>query len=145
MTLISDIRVDTGDDGATQRYSDAQIIALLTKASRRLNRELGFTQNDGIIIDSSGNLTSSDPDGFMYDLMLLQTECLMSKRDFTSDLNSGGAGIFIHDGEQSIDNRNAASTRTSFFDSKNSPCEELKKALDEEKLRRSADYGKLIW
>lgn len=145
MTLISDIRVDIGDDTATQRLTDAQYIAIITKAARRINRELALSTSDAVTVNASGEITSSDPDGRFYDLVLLQSECMISKREFNAELAGGGAGIYVSDGEQTLDNRNAAQARTSFFNSPSSPCEELKAAIDEYKLERSADYGKLIW
>jgi hypothetical protein len=143
MSLISDIRVDIGDDGATPTYSDAQIIALLQKAARRLNREFSLTGADAIAVDGAGALTTSDPNERLHDLLLLQTECLMAKRDFNSELNSGGAGLFVKDGEQVIDNRDSATSRQSFFNGPNSPCEELKRAITAYKLENTD--GKLIW
>ena len=123
--------------------SDAQLTALLQKAARRLNRSLGLTGGDLIVVDASALLVNSDPNGNLHDLLLLQTECLISKRDFNEELNSGGAGLLVKDGEQTLDNRGSATARQSFFDSKNSPCDELKSALLEYKLN-NVD-GKLVW
>jgi hypothetical protein len=145
MTLISDLRVDIGDDGTPQRLTDSQYIAIIAKAARRLNRELSLSNGEAIVVDASGDITSSDPDSRYYDLVLLQAECMIAKREFNTELAGGGAGIYVNDGEQTLDNRNAAQARTSFFNSENSPCEELKEAIDEYKLDRSADFGKCIW
>lgn len=141
MSLISDIRVDIGDDSATPSLSDAQLIAILLKAARRLNRTLSLS--DPIVIDGTGAITSSDPDEKMHDLVLLQAECLIAKRDFNEELNSGGAGLFVKDGEQTLDNRASSAVRQSYFDSKHGPCEELKSAILEFKLENTD--GKLIW
>jgi len=143
MSLISDIRVDIGDDSASPSLSDAQLIAILLKAARRLNRTLSFTGSDAIIIDGTGAITSSDPDEKMHDLVLLQAECLIAKRDFNEELNSGGAGLFVKDGEQTLDNRASSAVRQNYFDSKHGPCEELKSAILEFKLENTD--GKLIW
>jgi len=143
--MISDLRVDIGDDGTPQRLTDTQYAAIVAKAARRLNRELSLSAGAAITVDASGEITSSDPNGYFYDLTLLQAECMIAKREFNTELAGGGAGIYVNDGEQTLDNRNAAQARTSFFNSDSSPCEELKEALDEYKLERSADFGKCIW
>jgi hypothetical protein len=143
MSLISDIRLDVADDGATQRLTDAQYIGLFQKAARRLNREMSLVGSDAIVVNDSGVITSSDPDARIHDLLLLQAECLLASRDFTNDLNSGAAGISVSDGEQSLDNRGSATARQALFDSQNSPCAQLKEALTNYKLERVD--GKLIW
>lgn len=143
MSLISDIRLDVGDDGAVQRLSDTQYIALFQKAARRLNRELTLTGSGAIVVDSAGDITSSDPENRMHDLLLLQAECLLASRDFTYSLNSGTAGVSVSDGEQSLDNRASASARQGLYDSAHSPCAQLKQALNSFKLEQTD--GKLIW
>lgn len=144
MSLISDIRVDVGDDGATQRLSDSQYIALFQKSARRLNRELSLAGSDAITVDASGDLTSpTDSEGRMYDLLLLQAECLLLKRDISYELNSGVGSLTVRDGEQSLDNTAGATLRQNLLDGGHSPCEELKQALINEKMLRMD--GKLIW
>lgn len=143
MSLISDIRLDVGDDGATQRLTDAQYIGLFQKSARRLNRELSLTGSDAIVVDDTGVITSSDPNARMHDLLLLQAECLLASRDFTSSLNSGSAGVSVSDGEQSLDNRASATARQGLFDSQHSPCTQLKNALNTYKMEQTG--GKLIW
>jgi len=124
------------------RYSDVQLLLILQKSARRINRELAlFDTDDEIAIDDAGGITPDD--GTLYDLVLMQAECLTSKTDFESDLSSGGAGIVAKDGEQTIDTRDAASARASFFDSPNSPCADLKSALLKEKLNRIEGYD--VW
>ena len=88
------------------RFSNVQLIQIVTKAARRVNRELClFGTADQIVIDSStGELTSPD-DGSLEDLVLLQSECLISQRDYTFDLSEGLIGLRVVDGEQSLDNR----------------------------------------
>lgn len=143
MSLISDIRLDVGDDGATQRLTDAQYVGLFQKAARRLNRELTLTGSNAIVVDNNGVITSSDPENRMHDLLLLQAECLLASRDFTNSLNSGTAGVSVSDGEQSLDNRASATARQGLFDSTHSPCAQLQKALNVYRLEQTE--GKLIW
>lgn len=124
------------------RLSDIQVIQLLQKAARRINRELClFGTDDEITIDNSGNMTPDD--GALYDMVLLQAECLAVTRDFSFDLNDGTAGVFIRDGEQSVDTRQRALSRAEFFDSDNNPCSQLEDEIKKEKLKRSC--GIAIW
>ena len=72
-------------------YSDAQFILILQKAARRINRVLCLTGTDEELSISSttGEITAPlpvDPD--MEDLVLMQAECLLSKREYSEDLNS---------------------------------------------------------
>lgn len=143
MTLISDLRVDVGDDGATQRLSDDQYIALLQKSARRINRELSLSGSDSLDVTASGDLTTSDPNGRMHDLLLLQAECLLLKRDISYELNQGVGSLVVRDGEQSLDNTAGATLRQNLLDGGHSPCEELKQAIINEKMLRMD--GKLIW
>jgi hypothetical protein len=144
MSLYDDIRVDLGDLTTPYHYSDSTLQTVLEKSARRINRRLSLFDTDSqISIGASGAFTPND--GSLQDIVLLQAECLLITSDFSSDLNSGTAGVQVVDGEQSIDTRNKASARQSFFDSKHGPCAELEKAIRNEELRRSSDNSKLIW
>jgi len=102
------------------RLSDAQLLAILRKAARRVNRELClFNTNDEIVVDASGCITPQD--GTLEDLVLMQSECLLSQRDFSYDLNSDQIGIRVVDGEQALDNRGKGDARSKFFDSEYGP------------------------
>lgn len=126
------------------RYSDEQLIQILQKSARRLNRRLNlFGTSDEISVDASGVVSPSD--GSLEDLVLLQAECLLASRDFTSDLSNGLIGVAVSDGEQAIDTRSKAGARQAFFDSKHGPCAELEKEIRLEELKRSSDNAKLIW
>ena len=116
------------------RFSDAQLLALLKKSARRLNRTLCLTGTASeISIDASGCVTPDNQD--LEDLVLLQAECLISSREYQSDL-AGTEGVLIKDGEQTIDKRAGMIGRASFFDSKFSPCAELAEQIKLEKLKR---------
>lgn len=124
------------------RYSDQQLIQILQKAARRVNRVLElFDTNDEISVDASGCITPSD--GTLEDLVLLQAECMLSSRDMTYELNTGLAGVNVTDGEQSIDTRNRGQYRSQFFNSPYGPCAEAKEQLKLEGLRRAEGYD--IW
>lgn len=125
-------------------YTDTQLIQIVIKAARRVNRQLClFGTTDEIIIDSStGELTSLD-DGTLEDLVLMQSECLLSQRDYNLDLNTGQIGISVKDGEQGLDNRQKGVARGTFFNSKFSPCAMYANEINIEKLKRTCGYD--IW
>jgi len=126
------------------RFTNVQLIQIVTKAARRVNRELClFGTADEIVIDSStGELTSPD-DGSLEDLVLLQLECLISQRDYTFDLSEGLIGIRVVNGEQNLDNRQKGVARSTFFNSAHSPCALYKEEIVIEKLKRTCGYD--IW
>ena len=124
------------------RFSDQQLIQIIQKAARRINRRLNLFGTDcEISVDSSGSISPSN--GEMEDLVLLQAECMLSGRDFVYDLNSGAAGIAAVDGEQRIDTRGVADARSSFFNSKYGPCAELEQAIKLELLKRGGGCGEM--
>lgn len=126
------------------RFSNIQLIQIVVKAARRVNRELClFGTIDEITIDSStGELTSPD-DGTFEDLVLMQSECLISQRDYTFDLSEGQVGLKVVDGEQSLDNTQKGVARGTFFNSAFSPCSLYSKEIVKEKLKRTCGYD--IW
>lgn len=133
------------------RFSDAQLIQILIKAGRRINRRLClFGTDDEITVDNSGNITSPANDGALEDLVLLQAECMITQREFIDflDPDSIAAGVLVTDGEQTIDTRAAGSARGNVFNSSISPCAELNAEIVQEKMSRSGNgfgSGKLIW
>lgn len=125
-------------------FSDAQLIQIVIKAARRVNRELClFGTNDEVIINASNGEITSEDDGTLEDLVLMQAECLLSQRDFSSDLSGGFVGLKVTDGEQSLDNTKKGDARGVFFNSEFSPCALYKEQIVLEKLKRSAGYD--IW
>lgn len=132
-------------------FSDQVLIDILKKAARRVNRKMClFGTADEIVIDDVGDMTSPDPEthGSLYDLVLLQAECMIASREFQSELRDGGGGVMVDDGEQTVDTRAVGVARGSFFDSPFSPCAELKEAIRDEKLNRTGGPGgpgKMVW
>ena len=126
------------------KFSDIQLIQIVTKAARRVNRRLClFGLAEQIVISSStGEITSPD-DGTFEDLVLLQAECLIASREFQTELSGGAGGVLVKDGEQVLDNRASIVARGTFFNSPHSPCAELDTAIVVTKLARST--GKLIY
>lgn len=125
-------------------YSDPQLVQILIKAGRRINRRLClFGTADEITVDSTGEISSPTGDGALEDLVLLQAECLLASREYSLDLTSGSVGVRVVDGEQTVDTTQRAAARGTFFDSPYGPCAELEKAIILEKLGRSD--GNAIW
>jgi hypothetical protein len=115
------------------RFTDAQLIQIMQKAARRVNRELClFDTTDEITISASGVIS-----------VLLQSECLLAQRDFSLDLNSSQVGLLVKDGEQTLDNRAKGAARGTFFESEYGPCAQYKKQIVIEKLKRTCGYD--IW
>ncbi len=125
-------------------FSDNQLILIVIKAARRVNRKLCLlgTSDEIIVSASTGEITSPDDDA-LDDLVMLQAECMIASRQFSEELTDGTAGVLMKDGEQALDTRAKGIARGTFFDSPNSPCEELKEAIVQEKLKRFT--GRLIW
>jgi len=126
------------------RFSNIQLIQIVIKAARRVNRQLClFGTESEIVIDSStGELTSLD-NGTLEDLVLMQSECLLSQRDYILDLSTDQIGIKVVDGEQSLDNSRKGVARGTFFNSEFSPCAMYAKEINIEKLKRTCGYD--IW
>jgi multidrug efflux pump subunit AcrA (membrane-fusion protein) len=142
MTLIDDIKLDLGDDLNTN-LSDVQYAQLIGKAARRINRELSLLgTTDEISVTNSGEFINPDDDA-LRDIVVLQVECFVSQRNFSSELSSGTAGVRVVDGEQTIDTTSKAAAHKDYLNSPNSPCGQLQKAIDIEKLNRNT--GKLVW
>lgn len=146
MTLVDDLRLDLGDDSGTPILSDAQYIAFLVKAGRRLNRVLNLSGTSAIIVSSvTGEITSPTTTvqlAILQDLILLQVECLILQRNVNEDLEEGGAGTLIRDGEQTVDTTALTRLREAHLNSDHNPCKELELAILQYKLDGS---GKLVW
>lgn len=124
------------------RFSDAQLVIVMQKAARRLNRRLRlFSTANEISVDSSGNMTPSN-NGALEDLLLLQAECLIANIDANTDVTEGG--LYVVDGEQTFDNRGKALARLSYLDSPANPCKELDEAIMDYQLT-TGFQGKLVW
>ena len=129
------------------KFTDIQLIQILQKAARRVNRKLCLTGTTSeIIVDSGGEITTPD-DSDLEDILLMQAECMISQREFQSDLRE--SGDLIRDGEQTIDTRGVGVARGTFYNSEFSPCAELRICLRDMKLRGTginpAGPGKLVW
>lgn len=132
-------------------FSNQLLIDIVVKAARRINRKLClFGTNEEVFIDeSTGEISSPDPDSdegkALYDLVLLQAECLISTREFQTELRDADGGVMVRDGEQTVDTRAAGVARGTFYNSEYSPCAELAEWIKIEKMRRAGGLGKLVW
>lgn len=125
------------------KYTDPQLVQIIKKAARRINRRLRLTgTTEEIVVDGTGEISSPD-DSDLEDLVLLQAECLVALRDYQQELNDADGGALVVDGEQTVDTRQTATSRGTFFQTDNNPCDELKEALVLELLERST--GKMVW
>lgn len=112
------------------RFTDAQIIQMAQKAARRLNRRLNlFGTTNEISISNAGEMNPDN--GSLYDLVLLQVECMILNREISDEFSSGGVGggISITDGEQSFDSKRSGNDRVDYLDNKHGPCSELEQAI----------------
>lgn len=130
------------------RFSDPFLILMIEKAARCVNLDLCITGTDSeVSVDASGCITPSNGD--LEALVIMKTECLISQRDYSADLNSGSVGINVTDGEQAIDTRGRAASRAAFFDSKYGPCGTYAEALKLAKMcgigSGGSGDGKLIY
>jgi len=124
------------------RFSDAQLIIVLQKSARRVNRRLGlFGTDEEIVVSSSGSITPVD--GTLEDLVLLQSECMIMNIDVNSAISN--AGVVVKDGEQTVDSRNTTIARINYLNSDANPCAELERQIKIEQMNRAGDSGKLVW
>lgn len=133
------------------RFSNEQLVQILRKSARRINRRLCLTDTDEeISISASGEITPDDSD--LEDIVLLQAECMIINidinNDFSSSADGDGGGYFVKDGEQTFDTKgepaSRASARSNYMSNDFNPCAELEKAILIEKLNRS-DEMRDIW
>ena len=125
-------------------FSDNQLIQIVIKAARRVNRKLCLTgtTNEIVVSNVTGEVTAPDNND-LDDLVLLQAECMIASRQFSEELSDGTTGLLVTDGEQTLSTKGAAVARGTFFDSPHSPCAELIEAIRLYKISNST--GRLIY
>ena len=133
------------------RFTDNQLVQILEKSVRRINRILCLTGTaDELSVDLAGCVSPANSD--LDDLVLLQAECIIINIDINTDFNTAadgaGGGYLVKDGEQTFDTRGEVSSktgaRTNYLNSKYNPCAELEREIVKEKLKRSCDMRD-IW
>lgn len=147
--IITSVRSDIGDDGATQTFTDDQYKIFIGKSASYLNMRLYNNPASGtspIYNWSSGVGTFSDTfSDTMFSLLVMKMECLIQKRRYITSISKG---IKVQDGDTLID------TSVSFGGYNNllgNPkfgiCMQVEKLIDE--LNRNIggpeNYGEIIW
>lgn len=114
------------DLGLTTEFTSEQLNTFIKKALNRLNRRLELTGTSGqLSLNTSTGLISPTPSPTILDFIVLQTECLITKRDRRVAI---GKGIRVRDGETEIDT--TASFR-GWHDTVRDICDELKEAIED--------------
>jgi hypothetical protein len=138
--IIEDVKLDMG---LTNEFTRQDYERFLNKALKRLNRKLRYTGTaNALSYSSSTKNISPTPDNSIYDLILLQIECLISKE---RRRDAVGKGIRVKDGDTEID------TTASFggHDAVVSDyCGELQEAIKDYLLHNvdsPADNADIIW
>lgn len=120
------------------KYTNAQYEIFLIKSLRRINRRLNFTDTDDeLSYDKATNVVSPKPNSSLYDIIILQMECLVTKSGRSEAVSKG---IRVRDGDTEIDT-------TAGFDGHNDvardACAELEDAIKEYKwtMQNAAQDG----
>jgi hypothetical protein len=87
--------------GLDTEYTQTEYETFISKALRRLNRRLFFTGTTSVlsISSSTGSITPT-PNDTIFDLIILQSECLISKNIRRQAVSKG---IRVRDGDSEID------------------------------------------
>lgn len=167
--LIRFIRMDIGDDGDTQTFTDTQIVTMVAKATIRLDAELGgclsVPTSGGLIqfeqSSTSGTFSASGtfvlPTGAsssglpsqLFNLVMLRAECMLAKRQ---QFDSAGKAIRVRDGDTEIDTSVGFGGLRDLVSGKGGPCDEYQSALktycdwlDGELNGNITDWATIIW
>lgn len=167
--LIRFIRMDIGDDGDTQTFTDTQIMTMVAKSTIRVDAELGgclsvptsggliqFEQaSSGSTFLASGTFvlpTGADTSGLpsqLFNLVMLKAECLLAKRQ---QFDSAGKAIRVRDGDTEIDTSVGFGGLRDLVAGEGGPCAEYQKALesycdwlDGEINGNITDWAAIIW
>lgn len=171
--MIRFIRMDIGDDGSTQTYTDTQLMTMVNKTTLRVDAAIascltgkggtavsgGFVQFEqglsgsthlpsGRFLLPSGSFEGSLSDP-LFNLILLKTECMLAKR---AHFDAAGKAIRVRDGDTEIDTSVSFAGLSSLVNDPNGPCAEFEQFLQGycSFLFRSTEgdvtkYASLIW
>lgn len=96
--LIDQLKLDLG---ITTEYTQAQFETFITKALNRLNRRLQLTDTTAeLYFDDTTGTIQPTPNATIFDLILMQIECLIVKQ---ARRTAVGKGIRVRDGDSEID------------------------------------------
>jgi len=170
--MIRFIRMDIGDDGSTQTYSDTQLVTTISKATLRVDYDLGvglsqatsggylqFIQSlsgsstsiflpSGVFAIPSGVVVGTIPNQ-LFNLVLLKSECILAKR---SHFDAAGKAIRIRDGDSEVDTSVGFGGLKDLTEGRGGPCAEYERALigylkwlQQEVGADVTDYAAIIW
>lgn len=126
----------SGTNTVTQTVMDS----FIEKGIRRINRELELS-----LEISGGDITPARPDESVLDLITLQTECLLHKRQVELATTSSGRGVKRVKLE-AIEVEFDLVDKTKNLDAKYGYCQELKDALLKyQGAKAAADGASIIW
>jgi hypothetical protein len=144
--MIRFIRMDIGDDGSTQTFSDTQLMTMVAKSTSRVDSDLGlglpvatsggyvqFVQaSSGSTFLPSGTFTlpsdsiNATLPETLFNLISLKTECLLAKR---AHFDAAGKAIRVRDGDTEIDTSVGFAGLAQLTSGKGGPCDEYEKML----------------
>ncbi|MHA2341931.1 MAG: hypothetical protein ACXADW_08630 [Candidatus Hodarchaeales archaeon] len=131
------------DLGLTTEFTQAQYETFVSKAITRINRRIRLTgTSDALSFNTTTGAITPTPNDSIFDLVLLQTECLIVKRVVRDVV---GRGIRVKDGETEID------TTARFSGDREAVkdvCEELDDAIKDYLASggdTSSRYADVIW
>jgi hypothetical protein len=171
--MIRFVRMDIGDDGSTQTYTDVQLMTMVNKSTLRTDAAIaacltskggaavsgGFVQFEqglsgtthlpsGRFLLPSGSFDGNLPDP-LFNLIMLKTECLLAKR---AHFDAAGKAIRVRDGDTEIDTSVSFAGLSSLVNDPTGPCAEFDKSLEGycDYLHRTTEgdvtkYASLIW
>jgi len=167
--MIRFIRMDIGDDGSTQTYTDAQFMTMVQKSTFRVDADLAFGLSvpqsggfiefeqavsgstflaSGVFIKPTGAATSGVP-APLFNLILLKTECLLAKR---SQFDAAGKAIRVRDGDTEIDTSVGFGGLKDLTEGKGGPCAAYELALaaylkwlQDQVGGDITDYAAIVW
>ena len=132
--LVDQIKLNLGL--ADDDYTQAEYEMFVEKALNRINRRLRLIGTDNeMSFNTNTGLIDPDPDAAVYDLILMQIECMIVKRGRRIAI---GKGIRVKDGETEIDT--TAGFR-GYNDLVNDICGELDDAIEDYLANGAGDGG----
>ena len=144
--MIRFIRMDIGDDGSTQTYTDAQLMTMVAKATTRVDSDIGLglpvptsggyisfvqaTSGSTFLASGTFNLPSgAETNGLpdtLFNLVTLKSECLIAKR---AHFDAAGKAIRVRDGDTEIDTSVGFGGLRDLTSGAGGPCAEYEKML----------------
>jgi hypothetical protein len=142
--IITSVRIDIGDDGDTQTYTDAKLLQFVSKATIMLNARLDNTSESGVF-QFNGTTFERALTYREKNLYILQIECLLNKREYRT---SAAQGMRFRDGDTEVDTVGRLPAFDKFVSGPGSACDLLEIAIkdynNEIGNATPAEYG-IIW